>query len=504
MASSHASSSEGLTFTVWSFLFFGFGMLSIGLFQTNQFFPLWLSVAVMSVVGFYVVCQVVKKWMGLVMATLFLAYLLPFVHLPEYLWYDFSGPEPLFGFGHLLSNPYMFDETTIRLTAMLGATGALGMAFACSLFASPCGPRRVERQSGLLTALKTMSLRVWLLWVLIGLLFSSMAAPAETIFTSSYTTVVSYSDSINFGSSWLISYIILSFAAADALVEHRATDRKIKRWLISIVVVYVFVWLQLLRGDRAAIPFVFALTLARLFWVKDPNWGPSRLAKWLGVGLCILVLCVLGMIIGVARLEMVDANLKNPLVLIGNMWSDERYAVSGLLNGTWSAVLLTPLSVAGDHLFESIAPRWGSDYVNLLLSTPPGFVADAIGWERPIGIHQGPAWEMRYGSGGTHAVVLPFRNFGMLGVFVIPTLWTFAICRVERRCLRSCSVGSLSLLMSITLVSPHWLWYGEKNMVTCLIAWFVLSRSYRVCLPKVNADQRPAIKGFGIPSFRMG
>jgi hypothetical protein len=152
------------------------------------------------------------------------------------------------------------------------------------------------------------------------------------------------------------------------------------------------------------------------------------------------------------------------------------------LYGTWSAILLTPLSVAGDHIYGLLAVKRGQDYINLFMSIIPGFVADAIGYIRPIDASHGPAWEMRYGIGGTHATVVPFMDFRMLGVFLVPAIWTFVINCYEKMALQEINVIKLSLLVTIAMASPHWLWYGEKSGLTALLLWLILAFFYRLSL----------------------
>ena len=138
-------------------------------------------------------------------------------------------------------------------------------------------------------------------------------------------------------------------------------------------------------------------------------------------------------------------------------------------NGTWSAVLLTPLSVAGDLLKGDMPMRWGRTYFDLLISLPPGFVADYFGYERPFNAKNNPALEMRYGLGGTHAVVVPMMNFGIFGVFFVLAC-SAALLEGAERMGRSRS-NTCTMLLQGTLITatPHWLWYGEKVMLTALI-----------------------------------
>ena len=89
---------------------------------------------------------------------------------------------------------------------------------------------------------------------------------------------------------------------------------------------------------------------------------------------------------------------------------------------------------------------------------------------------------MRYGQGGTHAAVLPFTNFGMVGVFIIPALWSYIILRLENSAIIQFSVINLSLLVTLVMASPHFLWYAEKTGINAIIIFFILSFFYKISL----------------------
>ena len=149
------------------------------------------------------------------------------------------------------------------------------------------------------------------------------------------------------------------------------------------------------------------------------------------------------------------------------------------MHGTWSAVLLTPLSVAGDYVNQLLPIEYGQTYVDLVLSAIPGFVADWMGYVRPIDATHGPAYMMRFGQGGTHAVVVPFMNFRMIGIFVVVALWAFGLSKIEIFCLTRPNVAKLAFIGSLITIAPHWLWYGEKIAMTGLIVWGLIFIFYK-------------------------
>jgi hypothetical protein len=475
----HASKNGEIS-AIYSVLFSIFGLFSVALFHVDVFFSIWVSVSILIGVSFFLIRQYRKKRLGLLMLVFWLIYALPFIHIPPYIWFDF-GNEPLLLWG-LAVNPYMVDERVIQLTAMIGAVGGLGFALGCSF--SNKGFQQVNGQyvGGTMPIFRTTAMPVWLAWVGIGVLLTALSAPQETILTAAYTESASALDGANFSSAWMVSYVILSFTFCDALLERGSNAKRIKLMLMMAAILLVVVWYQLLRGDRESISWVFGLALVYYYWAAGVTQRRDFTIPWHKIAATTLALFMVTMVVGVLRSGLVGLTASETVDLIMALYQSDRIGLNNVFTGTWSAVLLTPLSVAGDHIYGLLNLKWGQDYLDLLLSIIPGFLADAIGYVRPLNSNQGPAWEMRYGIGGTHASVVPFMNFSMLGVFLIPTLWSWFFANVEKSTLRRVNVLKLSFLVTFAMAAPHWLWYGEKSAINALVMWIVFSFLYRVSL----------------------
>lgn len=468
---------------VYPFLFLSIGIFSVYLFHSNVFLPVWASVAILSGVSLFLWSGYQHKRVGVLMLLLWLVYALPFIHIVPYLWFDFANEDPLILWG-LAVNPYMVEERVIQLTAMIGAVGGVGFALGVSL-----NNRAIVRDAGLSAnanqrQVKTLSTPIWMIWVIAGISLSWLTAPQDTLFTAAYTESKSALDDANFSSAWMVSYVLLTFALCDAIVDQSPARRAFKRKVIFGAIAFVVVFLQLLRGDRESIPFVFGALLVYFYWAAPFTQKRQTQIPWKKIVVGGFVLVVVSMVLGATRSSLVGIQDIGQLVgLLADLYNSDVIGISNLLHGTWSAVLLTPLSVAGDYIHGLLPLKLGEDYLNLFLSIPPGFLADAVGYTRPIDALSGPAWEMRYGLGGTHAAVVPFMNFRMLGVLVIPALWAFIFTRYEKRALKKLKIAKLALLTTIVMAAPHWLWYGEKNGFNALAIWFLLVFFYRLSLP---------------------
>ena len=470
--------------------FWIFGVCGILLFHSGIYPPVIVSVIIFVMAAGYLVWLYRHKRTGPLMLLAFITYALPFIHIIPYIWLDYNNP-PNRMWGKLATNPYMLDQLIIELMSMIGAVGAvgliLGVSFASFKLATSLHEKHIDHQ--ITSRIQTLSMPFFMAWTAIGIILSGLFAPEQTVFTTAYTQSKSISDNWNFGSIWMFSYAFLTFALADSIFETSQKVRRLKNKIIVYSILFVVIWLQLLRGDRESLPFVLGGFLMYYFWGNKLISSKKRKIPWEKIFLWVLIILIVSYIIGILRSAVVGMDNVSEItnVLIENVQDDE-FRIDQLISGTWTAALLTPLSVAGDYLTNWLSIRYGQTYIDLLTSMIPGFVADWIGYVRPIDSWHGPAWEMRYGQGGTHAVVVPFINFRMTGVLFIIALWSFALAKVECQVLKISNVINSSFLVIVTTVLPHWLWYGEKYIINALIIWLILSLFYRLCLTKKAGD----------------
>jgi len=209
--------------SIYSILFAFLGVVAVSLFQSDFYFPIWISVVIMLFVWLFLLQQYQQKRIGLLVILFYLVYSLPFIHTLEYMWFDFSqNPSILWG---LALNPYMTDERIIKLLTMIGAVGGLGVAFGVSLLRRRIQNSLILNINSSRRRFRTMAMPIWLAWVFIGLVLTVLSAPQETIFTASYTQSSSLLANFNFNSSWMVSYVMLSFAFCDALFQPQSITR---------------------------------------------------------------------------------------------------------------------------------------------------------------------------------------------------------------------------------------------------------------------------------------
>ena len=463
--------------------FWIFGLLGILLFHLGVSVPIFVSVLVFIVAGVFLVQMFRNKKIGYLPLFLFFVYALPFIHISSYLGFNFDAPPPTTMWG-LLVNPYTTQKPIVELMSMIGAVGAAGFVIGAFLARGKFVMRPAEQQGQEYHPLgRTLPLPLFFCWILAAVVLTWISAPQQNIFLGTHTQLKSLNDSWDFSSAWLISYAFILFSLADSLFETSKWKGRLKRQIVLIAFFIIVVWFQLLRGQRNCLPCVIAVGLMYFVWGKGLPGTKSWINKIKGpvIGMSVAGIFLISLFLGRLRTCLVG------VTSVHDFWAKVLDQVhSGLFNpenlfcGTWSSVLLSPLSIAGDYINGVLPFDGGKTYSDLLASLIPGFLADWIGYIRPIdGLHS-PAWEMTYGEGGTHAVVVPFLNYRMAGVFIIIALWSYLFVKIERKAFYRLTVSWLALLGMIATAAPHWLWYGEKNIMNALIIWLVLSVAYRI------------------------
>lgn len=468
-------------------LFLTFGITGIYLFLEEIYLPIVVSAIVIAMAGLHLFTLAKQSRVGPLTILLFVVYALPFIHIIPYIWFDFDAESPLILWG-LVVNPYMTDKAIIELMSMIGAMGAAGFVVGASLLQGKLSMDLSSEEVVRYRVLqKTLSMPVFLTWTAIAVVLTWISAPSDTVFTAVYTESAARYDNWNFSSAWMFSYAFLVFALSDSIFEVSPRVRKLKRKIVFYSILLIVIWFQLLRGNRESLPLVLAAVLMCYTWSKclfDSKKGKRKL-NWPIMLFYLFFVFIATYLVGVIRSGLVGVGSLSDLInVFSDMVESGAIGFDNLISGTWSAVLLTPLSVSGDYINGSLPLKYGHTYLDLLCSIVPGFLADWIGYTRPIDALHGPAWDMTYGLGGTHAVVVPFVDFRMAGVFIIVALWSFAFAKAERYLIKHLTVSNLALLGIIATAIPHWLWYGEKIIMTALIIWLILSIFYRARLIK--------------------
>lgn len=445
------------------------------LFEIGWSPPVWVSLSLFAA-GFAATTFAFQLSRGSLLSRYFVAlYALPFVHLMEYVFNDwdyFAGQGLIWG---LAPNAYQRDPLTIERMAFIGAIGCLALVTGILVHSRRGEPSSsyVERRS--LNLLGAAVLAV------LALIFSWASAPTQTIFEAAYTTGVAPLEGVNFNASSIVAYVLCSFIFVDAAFETSRSLRLTKRLLGLASLSIILVWFQFLRGDRDSLGLVAAV--AALF-VVGPHAARlrQRKVKLVLAGSAFAFVAVAAQVVGAVRLDVENRMVSRTLDV----------AEIDLLHGTWSAVLLTPLSVVGDFERGLMDLRSGETYWQYVVSLPPGFVTQALGYERPIESTSGPAWDMRFGLGGTHLLVVPFMNFHAVGVLGIVFASGWLVGWIDRRSTRF-SFPSLALYMLLFIAGPGWVWYGEMLLLRGFMAYLACLALYRLMLNKAPARTQQAL-----------
>lgn len=396
-----------------------------------------------------------------------LVYVLPFSILAGYLF----SPD----FEWMLTprgREVVADPRLVREMATLGVVGLLGLGAGFRLAARAGIAREVRRRSG--AALGLLSFAGL---VAFGVFLSWMNAPPETIFQARYAVeqTESLGGRINFPAAHVVSYIVMILLALDAERERTPERRRIKIGILTFAVSYIVIVLQLLRGDRESMGLLAALAGIYLTTAPGPEGArPALRRRAKRLVIPAVVLTIVFLFIGWARVLLSGVAESVDLALAAEYW---------LRTATWTAVLWTVVGAVWEHQSGLLEYRLGGTYVDYLLSLPPGMMTRALGVERPLEAWRGIAWDDPAGvsAGGLHAVIVPFKNFGAVGVAAILCGFGYLIGRIE---VANANGGLLArLVWSASLGSGLlWFWYGDMPFIRAMAAALLVFVIYRLGL----------------------
>ena len=403
------------------------------------------------------------------------AYALPFVTLLGYVFADNYewGPTPS---ARALSQ----DQGLMLGVAQIGLLGLAGLLLGlwAGLYPRPA-PEPISTDFALPpTAAAAISMA--------ALLLAWFSSPQSSIFTTSYSEIsrTNLASGIGLAAGFVAVMALVVVLAVDLEAERRRKANAVKLRMFAITVLLIVGPFQLLKGSRTAVGLVLALALLRLTRQTDSAPGGRR-AWWhqRGTRRVLVGLVVIGatfVVVGVVRSSLHEGGLS-----AGDVAERSQNYV---LHGTWEAVLATNVAASiEDRDGEELL--FGSTYVDYTASLIPGPIARVIGWERPITASRGPAWWSEGISlGGIHVAVVPYRNFGPLGVFIGLAAVGFVIGAVDRRSHRS--AFGRTLYGCVAMACVLWFWYGDMYVVRALMALAVIWPIVRALSQRIS---RPTV-----------
>lgn len=363
-----------------------------------------------------------------------------------------------------LAMPLCRDEPLISRMIWIGICGFMGLV---------CGTRfynlRATRPplSQVVNRVLPAHLFIGLLLAAVGL--SQLSAPPETILVANYASgqTESTAGELNFNAAFLISYLILIYLYVDAEHEPAGSSmrRSKQRWILAACT-YIVVVLQILRGDREC--FGLLMGIASLYVTGGSfggNWWQAKrdaFMRMLRLSLPVFCIVVLFLLLGFLRSMLSESAVTSQ--------SLREMATRVLTLNTWTGVLLTNLGMAEEEANFGIQHLGGKTYVDYALSMPPGVISGALGYKRPLDGRNSPNWwYIPLAGGGTHPVVVPYKNFGVFGVFGVLTCIGVFVARCERYA-SGYGFGNRLLFGSMATITPLWMWYGDMNFLRTLVA----------------------------------
>jgi len=412
-------------------------------------------------------------------------YALPFVHCFEYIFnqsiiYDAS----IWG---LHSNPYNANLEIVKRMAMNGCIGLLGLLSGYLIYTIM--NTGIGRHGSIRIEYTTLKLNIFILLSALCVILMALSAPSESLFLKGYTFSKSIIDKlgIRFSAMNFLSFGYAGLLFVDTLYEVNIRKRKIKYRIFATVILIVVIWFGFLRGDREWIGLLCGVLVLYIlrgdagsinnFWgqlkIKIEKVKFFRKRALLKCIIIFLIVFFASQILGSVRFKALPVAIR-----------EGRLKNVNFLSGTWSAVLLTSLSVTGDFYNGLMQPKMGRTYLDYLLSLPPGPVAQILDFERPIEKYRGPACDMRYGGGGIHVMVVPYMNFKSFGLFLVLLLYGLFIAYLEQKGSDD-NAKSRFIYMCGFILGPFWFWYGDMVFIRMVMIFYIVWWTYRIFVKRI-------------------
>jgi len=390
--------------------------------------------------------------------------------------------------GHQDASRYSYDHALMSRMLMTAMVGLLGLLTGIEAGALWFRRRRAGFKPDLgSTPVPRATLDGLVFLFLLGSAFmlSWLSTPKETILEASYGSVdrtLSVARKLNFNAAAAIAYVILVLLFIDTERERAGSvARRFKLRLVVLMTAYIVVFHQLLRGSRTVADLVAALAILYLT-SADVDLDLLRARLLQRRRLMKLVLPLVLMVCAFLCLS----KLRHSLSINKSLPSVAE--VGGMLGkacttNTWTNIALTNLGMAMEADDAPPPPLLGRTYLDYFLSLPPGALCKLVGYERPVERCRGPAWWYTIGMGGVHPIVVPYRNFGIVGAFAVPALFGvfFARCELLNT---TYQLWPRFLYGAILANSLHWFWYGDMYIIRGVMAAMILVVFYRFTAQK--------------------
>lgn len=436
---------------------------SLGLYP-----PIWVSVSVIWLCAFLTIATglgypglaMLPKWMMLL-------FFMPLAPLIE----NITSGLPSYASEMAMVFPLTTDKAIVSLVATIGACGSAALCFGFVLARRPSARPPVEFPNGaptvgtlfFSTAVIAAAIALWL------------TLPSTTILQHAYSEVTDGTArpllDIKFSGVGFLVYVVQFAALLDLTEERHATRRRLKRiaWISSFAIVVIT---NLLRGGRNPVGLVVAVLMFYLLRsYRQHGISPRR---WVNLAIGAVVTLAILTELDSLRIHLVDGSYQ-PFEGIKE-WAFTRQTWMG---ATWSL-----FGLSDSYLSGSFSLQRGNTYLNYLLSLPPSILANIVGYERPITDSANPAWWFQgYTVGGLHPTVVPFANFGLVGVGIVMSFTGWFLGRIELL-VNDLRFRSQLLYGAAYIGSLFWFWYGDMyglrafmGAVAVAYTWPLMQRS---------------------------
>jgi oligosaccharide repeat unit polymerase len=403
---------------------------------------------------------------------------MPFMPLSDYLLTGIIGISEMRPFTkHLMS-----DQYAINFIVCVALSGMLGLLFGYLLSTGKVINKKMHWINK--TSFHDLKMSNFSYVVILSLLIitHALSFPSETIFSNTYMNIRSEPGTLGIDrSSGLILSIYLFVLCLWVDCEKHHYANKIKLYAIILSIFIIVFMIELPRGERTSIGMIigaFALYITYPFKKNVADIRPigeiikKRFKKVL---VPLFTIYILFFLLADFRGEIHERDY--------GMTGISHSLINSYKGGTWVGALLSTLGLADEYVHKNIEYLLGSTYLQYIASLPPSPLAKLFDYKRPLDkIDVDPGvWYEGYTVGGLHPTVVPFKNFGILGVITIFGIFGYMIGKIELLS-EKYTFWSRYIYAATFAGAVHWFWYGDIYIIRVYMVAFFLGWFYKVFL----------------------
>ena len=321
---------------------------------------------------------------------------------------------------------------------------------------------------------KVFSVTIYIFICLLILVLKYMISPKNFVMNVGYTELRTTGlDNQIAGLGSLHYFLSLMFLPLYLDFRNAAKKNKLKAWLFYITLIIYLVVFEFLKGERTSIGILVCFIVLRLYFSE--NWIKDFSKKIRKISMITFFSFIFLFLLGFVREEgSINERIEKFTYSLGFVHK----------TGTWMGATYSTIGANNDFL-EGKELLFGETYKLYFESLIPQILLTPFDVKKALNDEKNDPgyWYFdTYTQGGLSLLVVPLRNFGVLGVFFVMFFLGKFIKALEISFFKSNKVFVFIIYCSVLSLLLRWVWYGEIYLIRAIMMGYFVFLSNKVIL----------------------